>query len=68
MMKPKLTKFLPQIRCTEETRVILDQMCQTNRRTLSNMLQIIYEDVAEEYKRTGKIYSFQETQHKDGGI
>lgn len=54
-MKPKLTNFLPQIRCTEETRIQFDKMCEDNRRTLSNMLQIISEDIAEEFKKTGII-------------
>lgn len=54
-MKPKLTSFLPQIRCTEDTRIQFDKMCEDNRRTLSNMLQIIYEDVADEFKKTGKV-------------
>lgn len=57
-MKPKLTSHLPQIRCSEETRIVFDKMCHENRRTLSNILQIITEDVAKKYKEKGVLFEY----------
>lgn len=59
-MKAKLTHNLPQIRCTEETRLIWDKMSLNNRRILSSMLQIVTEDVALYFKNTGNVFTFSE--------
>lgn len=58
-MKDKLTNSLPQIRCSEETRKIWDEISDKNRRTLSNTLQIVTEDIAKHYLTTGKILTFE---------
>jgi hypothetical protein len=54
-MKDKLTHSLPQIRCSEETRKAFDLICIQENRTLSNVLQIITEKIAEEYRQGNKV-------------
>lgn len=55
-MKDKLTHTLPQIRCSEETRLAFNEMCTKERRTLSVILQIITEDIACHFKKTGDVF------------
>jgi predicted DNA-binding protein len=54
-MKNKLTHSLPQIRCSEETKKSFDEMSNQTKRTITNILQLLTEKVAEEFKKTGKI-------------
>lgn len=48
-MKSKLTHTLPQIRCSEETRMIFDSISKDTNRSISNILQIYTEKIAKDY-------------------
>jgi hypothetical protein len=54
-MKQKLTHFLPQIRCTETTRKTFDLMSKRTKRSLTSILQIVTEKVANDYIENKKI-------------
>lgn len=58
-MKDKLTNSLPQIRCSEETRAQFDRMSEDTKRTLTNILQIMTEKIAQKYKQDGRFFPFE---------
>jgi len=53
-MKDKLTHWLPQIRCTEETRKTFDEISKKTKRSLTSILQIVTEKFAKNYKEKNK--------------
>jgi hypothetical protein len=53
----KLTHTLPQIRVDETTRKTLDRAATKHRRSLTSLMQLIMEDVATMYRKTGVIFS-----------
>jgi len=55
-MKEKLTFTLPQIRCSEKTRKLYDNMASRTKRSISNILQIQTEYLAVKYEEKGIIF------------
>jgi len=53
----KLTHTLPQIRIDEETRKTWDDMSLSKRRKLSALMQLVVEDVAIMYRKTGVVFT-----------
>ena len=54
-MKDKLTHSLPQIRCSEETKKAFETIAHVSKRTITNVLQIFTEKIAQDFKKNGKI-------------
>ena len=53
----KLTNTLPQIRVDEETRKTWDEMALKKRRKITGLMQLIVEDVAILYRKTGVVFT-----------
>lgn len=56
-MKDKLTHTLPQIRCSEKTRKAFDDMSNKKLRSISNILQIYTEKIAQAYIKKGDVFT-----------
>lgn len=54
-MREKLTHSLPQIRCSEDTKQAFEKMAEKSRRTITNVLQIFTEKIAQDFRKDGKV-------------
>lgn len=52
----KLTHFIPQTRVTEKVRNTFDELARKEKRKLGNYMQIIFEEMVENYIERGCVF------------